>query len=344
MVVCRDSQSFVWQRFQYDIYQDYPFILLKIFGLYNNPNAFGWFIYIINGSINLLQYKRILRKGLKLQTLSCLAIFILIIPLLYFNYSFALYALFITWLLMLCCWETEFPLGSLKFLFFYPSFCPSVSSLQVRHYSMGDYDSKLNEQGRFAHHRANLDGYLRAYLYNPAFYLLSVARAKQMVEAHCGPEEPQDAQRSTASGGQREAMHGARERQANNQKVCQGRRTPYGVHKYHVFLFLGYNFWFIQVQQVIDLVLTCKRNAENEVNREEAVRGAAGTPLGRKRRLEQVKAERAIKYLRASQDCGKTSHVPGEKQNLPHFIRWIHSKSHSLGNAECLESGTGCRF
>lgn len=60
-------------------------------------------------------------------------------------------------------------------------------------------------------------------------------------------------------------------------------------------------------------MLTCKRNAENEVNREEAGRsGAAAMPLGRKRRLEQVKAERAIKYLRASQDCGKNSHVPGE--------------------------------
>lgn len=73
----------------------------------------------------------------------------------------------------------------------------------------------------------------------------------------------------------------------------------------------------IQVQQMIDLVLTCKRNAENEVNREEAGRsGAAPTP-GRKRRLEQVKAERAIKYLRASQDCGKNSHVPGETSSHP---------------------------
>lgn len=98
------------------------------------------------------------------------------------------------------------------------------------------------------------------------------------------------------------------------------------------FSFFGYDFRFIQVQQLIDLVMTCKRNAENEVNREEAGRGAAATPLGRKRRLEQVKAERAIKYLRASQDCGKNSHVPGEKQNPPHFILRIHSESRSLSN------------
>lgn len=90
---------------------------------------------------------------------------------------------------------------------------------------MADYDSKLNEQGKSAHQRANVDGYLRAYLYNPAFHLLSVARAKQMVEMHCDPDEPQVGhRRSTASGGQRGATHGVRDRQADNQEVCQNSR------------------------------------------------------------------------------------------------------------------------
>lgn len=84
---------------------------------------------------------------------------------------------------------------------------------------MGDYDSKINEQGKFSHQRANLEGYLRAYLYGPAFYLLSLARAKQMVEMHCGPEESQAGRRSNAFGGQREATHGIRDRQANSQEV-----------------------------------------------------------------------------------------------------------------------------
>lgn len=96
----------------------------------------------------------------------------------------------------------------------------SMAPLQVRHYSMGDYDSKVNEQGRFAHQRANLDGHLRTYLYNPAFYLLSVARAKQMVEMHCDPEEPPVGRQSSASGGQRGATRGVRDRQANSHEVA----------------------------------------------------------------------------------------------------------------------------
>lgn len=74
-----------------------------------------------------------------------------------------------------------------------------------------------------------------------------------------------------------------------------------------------------QVQQLIDLVLTCKRNAENEVNREEAGRGGTMIGLGRKRRLEQEKAERAIKYLKASQEYGKHSQIRGEKDSAPYF-------------------------
>lgn len=74
-----------------------------------------------------------------------------------------------------------------------------------------------------------------------------------------------------------------------------------------------------QVQQLIDLVLTCKGNAENEVNREEAGRGGMMIGPGRKRRLEQEKAERAIKYLRASQEYGKHSQIHGEKKSASYF-------------------------
>lgn len=55
---------------------------------------------------------------------------------------------------------------------------------------MGDYESVLNEQGSTFHRRVNMDSYLHSYIYSPAFYLLSVARATQILEAHCQPEEP----------------------------------------------------------------------------------------------------------------------------------------------------------
>lgn len=55
---------------------------------------------------------------------------------------------------------------------------------------MGDYESFLNERGSTFQRRGNVEGCLRSYIYSPAFYLLSVARATQIVEAHCRPEEP----------------------------------------------------------------------------------------------------------------------------------------------------------
>lgn len=66
---------------------------------------------------------------------------------------------------------------------------PSFDS-QVQAYPMAEYESILNERGSTFHRHVNADGYLRSYFYKPAFHLLSVARATQMVEAHCHHEEP----------------------------------------------------------------------------------------------------------------------------------------------------------
>ncbi|XP_040890119.1 protein TASOR isoform X2 [Toxotes jaculatrix] len=168
---------------------------------------------------------------------------------------------------------------------------------KVRQYPMGEYDSKLDEQGQTAPalkpHRLNMDGYLCSYLYNPALYLLSVARARQVVEAHCGPEEPQMVKPRKSCGGQRESTGkevtgSARDRQTNSKKI----------------------------QQLIDLVLTCKRNAENEVKREEGGEGGMKAP-GRKRKLEQEAAERALKFLKASQEPGSHEKIPVEGSQVP---------------------------
>lgn len=82
-----------------------------------------------------------------------------------------------------------------------------VCAPQVRQYPMGEYESTQDDSGTPApkHHRVNMDGYLRSYLYNPALYLLSVARARQMVEAHCGPEDPREAKMRRGPADQREA-------------------------------------------------------------------------------------------------------------------------------------------
>ncbi|KAI3369721.1 hypothetical protein L3Q82_024567 [Scortum barcoo] len=176
---------------------------------------------------------------------------------------------------------------------------------KVRQYPMGEYDSKSNEQGQLfpapKHHRVNMDGYLRSYLYNPALYLLSVARAKLMVETHCGPEEPQEARLRKGCGGQREATGRETTSKTNTQKM----------------------------QQLIDLVLTCKRNAENEVIKEEG--GGEAKAPGRKRRLEQETAERALKFLKASQEPGRHSKIPVEGNQVSASPGSLASVVNSMG-------------
>lgn len=67
-----------------------------------------------------------------------------------------------------------------------------------------------------------------------------------------------------------------------------------------------------QLQSLIDFVLTCKKNAENEVKRKETLVGGEMLPW-RKRRLEQEAAERTLKFLKASQESRKGCTLPGER-------------------------------
>lgn len=65
------------------------------------------------------------------------------------------------------------------------------------------------------------------------------------------------------------------------------------------------------MQQLVDLVLTCKRKAET-VGRKEG--GEGGVKVhGRKRKMEQETAERTLKFLKASQEPGRHSKFPGEE-------------------------------
>ncbi|KAM8914826.1 protein TASOR isoform 2-T2 [Spinachia spinachia] len=180
----------------------------------------------------------------------------------------------------------------------------------VQQYPMGEYDSELEERGKLLptpkHHQVNMDGYLRSYLYSPVLYQLSTARAKQMVAAHCAPEEPPpQATLRKACAGRREA--------AADEATCSVRNKQTKHEK---------------MQQLVDLVLTCKRNAENEVKREE---GAGPKVPGRKRKLEQVTAERALKFLKASQEPERLRKIPGEGSRAPYSTGSLPSVIGLLG-------------
>ena len=107
----------------------------------------------------------------------------------------------------------------------------SVFPLQVRQYPMGEYDSNQDEQEKDfpapKHHKVNMDYYLRSYLHNPALYLLSVARARQVVEVHCGPEEPQQVRPRKSCAAQRESTGCAAQRESTGKEVTSNSRDEH---------------------------------------------------------------------------------------------------------------------
>ncbi|XP_051933012.1 protein TASOR-like isoform X2 [Hippocampus zosterae] len=134
---------------------------------------------------------------------------------------------------------------------------------KVRTYEMPEYDAKAGETATAypasKRHRLNMDGFLRMYLHNPARYQLAVSHATKMVELHCTRLEPPAVK-------PRKGREGAG---SNANKLLE----------------------------LTDLVMTCKRKAENEVKREE-VREDTKTPAS-ERRMEQRAAQLALKYLKS---------------------------------------------
>nr|XP_020466781.1 protein TASOR [Monopterus albus] len=168
----------------------------------------------------------------------------------------------------------------------------SLTDDKFRQYSIGEYDEQGKQFVIPKHHQVNMEGYLRSYLYIPVLYQLKVSHARQIMEAHCGSEVLQEVRPRKGSGYQKEAMGkeamGTKDKQTNSQKM----------------------------QQLIDLVMDCKKNAENEVRREEGGDGGLKAP-GRKRRLEQQTAERTLKFLKASQQPGRHNKIPDEGRQVP---------------------------
>ncbi|XP_037534930.1 protein TASOR [Nematolebias whitei] len=159
----------------------------------------------------------------------------------------------------------------------------------VSPYPMTNYDPILDQEGKLCppkHHRVSMDSYLQSYMSNPNHYLLPVPRVKQLVQAHCSPEQPQETTPRNNGRGQMEAAGSTSDGQRNNQKM----------------------------QQLLDLVCTCKRNAEIEVRREE---GEGLKAPERKRKLEQETAKRALKYFKASQETGKHDKIPVAGNKVP---------------------------
>ncbi|XP_023811111.1 protein TASOR isoform X1 [Oryzias latipes] len=150
----------------------------------------------------------------------------------------------------------------------------------VPQHPMPEYDSVLDDEGKSLpppkHHHLSRDSYLHSYLSGPDLYLLPLVRAKRQVEAHLGPEPQEPSSRNSHKAPGREAQDNSDQR----------------------------------VRQLLDLVMTCKRNAENELRREKGERTRAPE---KKRKMEQETAERALKYFKASQEPAKPDKTAGNR-------------------------------
>ncbi|KAM4741337.1 protein TASOR [Anableps anableps] len=152
----------------------------------------------------------------------------------------------------------------------------------VQQHSLTEYDCVLDEETKPCppYYRVNTDSYLRSYMSNPAVYLLPVVRARQAVEELLGPEPSQ-------------------EETSGNDAGQAGRNA-------------------LKMQQLLDQILTCKKNAETEVRREE---GDGLKAPERKRKMDQKTAERALKYFKASLEAGRPDRIPVGENKIPasHF-------------------------
>ncbi|XP_014827939.1 PREDICTED: protein TASOR [Poecilia mexicana] len=169
-----------------------------------------------------------------------------------------------------------------------------VTAGSVQPCPMTEYDSVLDEETKPCppYHRPNTDSYLRSYLANPAAYMLSAARARQAVETLLGPE-PAPEKTPRNNGGPTDAA--------------------------------GHNVQ--KVQQLLDQILTCKKNAEAEVRREDGDGLKAS-----KRKMDQKTAERTLKYFKASVETGRADRIPvgGNKISFASIITSLGLKDVDL--------------
>uniref|UniRef100_A0A096LQ54 Uncharacterized protein n=1 Tax=Poecilia formosa TaxID=48698 RepID=A0A096LQ54_POEFO len=196
-----------------------------------------------------------------------------------------------------------------------------VTAGSVQPCPMTEYDSVLDEETKPCppYHRPNTDSYLRSYLANPAAYMLSAARARQAVETLLGPEPAPEKTPRNNGGPTDAAGHNV---QKFSKVLCQQSLKTYLENEKCLSLFCHQ-----QVQQLLDQILTCKKNAEAEVRREDGDGLKAS-----KRKMDQKTAERTLKYFKASVETGRADRIPvgGNKTSFASIITSLGLKDVDL--------------
>ncbi|XP_071190862.1 protein TASOR-like isoform X1 [Salvelinus alpinus] len=171
-----------------------------------------------------------------------------------------------------------------------------------RHIPMTEYDTKLDDRGKQfpapKHHKLNMEGYLRSYIYNPNLYTMPVVQAKEMVESYCTvPDDNSPVMDWEGSGA------------SGNKSVVGLEVNPYGataaqspgVQVNHSPSQFPTDPNPQKLKELINLIL-CWRNTEGDVRKKGVPQGAGGLdPRGLKRKT----AERTLNYRKASQERGR---------------------------------------
>uniref|UniRef100_A0A4W5M3V9 TASOR pseudo-PARP domain-containing protein n=1 Tax=Hucho hucho TaxID=62062 RepID=A0A4W5M3V9_9TELE len=217
-----------------------------------------------------------------------------------------------------------------------------------RHIPISEYDAKLDDRGKLfparKHHKLNMEGYLRSYIYNPNLYTMPVVQAKEMVESYCtvpdGNSPVMDWEGSGASGdkpvvGSEGNPYGAT---AAQSLVVQGNHSPSQSHT---------DANPRKVKEPINLIL-CRKNAEGDVQKGVPQggrkQGAGGLdPRGLKRKT----AERTLNYRKkALQERGRRDRrtAAAEEGQSPSFLSSVMLQSVGLRDVDLRRDRSEAAF
>ncbi|XP_038872648.1 flocculation protein FLO11-like isoform X2 [Salvelinus namaycush] len=217
-----------------------------------------------------------------------------------------------------------------------------------RHIPMTEYDTKLDDRGKLfpapKHHKLNMEGYLRSYIYNPNLYTMPVVQAKEMVESYCTvPDDNSPVMDWEGSG-------------ASGDKSVVGLEVnPYGATAAQS-LGVQVNHSPSQfptdpnpqkLKELINLIL-CWRNTEGDVRKKGVPQGGRKQGAGGldPRGLKRKTAERTLNYRNASQERGRRDRrtAAAEKGQSPSCLSSVMLQSVVLRDVDLRRDRSEAAF
>eukprot|EP00063_Salmo_salar_P046636 XP_014021471.1 PREDICTED: protein FAM208A-like isoform X1 [Salmo salar] len=219
-----------------------------------------------------------------------------------------------------------------------------------RHIPMTEYDAKLDDWGKLfpapKHHKLNMEGYLRSYIYNPNLYTMPVVQAKEMVESYCTvPDDNSPVMDWEGSGA------------SSDKSVVGSEVNPYGataaqspgVQVNHSPSQFPTDANTQKLKELINLIL-CRRNTEGDVWKKGVPRGGRKQGAGGldPRGLKRKTAERTLNYRKkALQERGRRDRrraAAAEKGQSPSSLSSVMLQSVGLRDVDLRRDRSEAAF